>query len=166
MTIPEADYRRVWVGKNQEICVSFCNLFRAASISFQVDQHHLQVGKGLDEFFTIYVPVESFGEAKRIIDLDTRNIYQGPRENVEDSSRNAPPPAEKRHSTLPDGQRLTLLVHVAKSKREESSIVMSLGESDIEVRVESESDDARKVYVAPEDEKNAREIIRKIEAAY
>src|SRR5580692_12909350 len=40
--------KRVWAGKNQERCVELCKKFKAAGISFTVDQRRRQYLKALD----------------------------------------------------------------------------------------------------------------------
>jgi hypothetical protein len=59
--------KSVWAGKNQERCVELCKKFKAAGISFKVDQRRRQYLKGLDENYRIAVPSDLFEKARKII---------------------------------------------------------------------------------------------------
>jgi hypothetical protein len=59
--------KNVWVGKEQERCVSLCKKFRAAGIPFKVAQRRRQYLQHLDEHYKIAVPPEMFEKARKII---------------------------------------------------------------------------------------------------
>jgi hypothetical protein len=163
------DLREVWVGQSQETCIGHCIALRAAEIPYHVLQHERQYFKDVDGNFRIGVLPEFFDQAEKIInghDLDASSDSDG-ESGSERPAQDDKPPLGADDERL-DGKEEALddaTVEVASESDRELAgmIVLALRENDIESRAIIASDGSRKIFVTPQDESRAREIVRELQ---
>lgn len=66
--LSDASLREVWTGDDEQACVDICSQLSDATIPFHVVQPSWQLFKGMEQAFRIRVPVDSYDQAKEIID--------------------------------------------------------------------------------------------------
>ena len=167
--LEDADLREVWVGRSQEQCVAHCAALRAAKIPYHAIQHERMYFKDIEGNFRIGVLPEFLEQAKKIIDGDALDDSNDPEVNPEVDLQaqddKAPTGVHDQHrdwkEEIPDDA--TIEVASEKDRDLAGMIVMALRENDIESRQAVLSDGSRKIFVTPEDESLAREIIHEIE---
>lgn len=164
---PEESLRAVWEGEDQGDCVSICERLRAAEIPFKVIQHRQQFLKGLDRNFKIGVPPKFCSEAKRIIEegrLDFMDEGEDQRAMELRADDGTPSACDNyggdREDWRPDDA--TVEVWSEATPRYSWMIESSLRENNIHARVQASDNGSRKIFVAPDDESKAREIVREI----
>lgn len=167
--LQDADLREVWVGQSQEQCVAYCAELREAKIPYHVIQHERQYFKDTEGNFRIGVLPEFLESAKKIINGDALDDSNDPDFNPEAELQpqddKVPMGADDQHrdwkDEIPDDA--TIEVASEKDRNLAEMIVLALRENDIESRLAVLSDGSRKIFVAPEDESVAREIVREID---
>ena len=168
--LQDADLREVWVGRGQDQCVAYCAELRAAEIPYHVIQHERQYFKDTEGNFRIGVLPEFFEPAKKIIDGDSLDDSNDPEVHPEVELQaqddKAPTDMDDQHRDWKDEVPDDATIEVASEKDRDLAgmIVLALRENDIESRLTTLSDGSRKIFVAPQDESFAREIIQEIKA--
>jgi hypothetical protein len=163
-----ADLREVWVGRSQEQCVAYCAELRAVGIPYHVIQHERLYFKDIEGNFRIGVLPELLEQAKRIIDGDTlddsNDSEVDPEVELQARDDKAPAGADDQHRDWKDEIPDDATIEVASEKDRDLAgmIVLALRENDIESRQAVLSDGSRKIFVTPEDESRAREIVHEI----
>jgi hypothetical protein len=168
----EESLRGVWEGEDQSECVTICELLKAGSIPFNVAQHRQQFLKGVECNFKIAVPPNFFSEAKRIIEEDNLDFTDEEEDQramelpVEDSTPNA---RDLRNEARDweDARPNDATVEVWSEATPVYTEMMesSLLENNIHARIEGAGNGSRRIFVAPEDESRAREIVHEIKDA-
>ena len=166
----------VWSGDSQQDCLDWCEWFRSVGIPFKVNEVRKAALWGrTDNHFDIAVPPEFVARAKAEIDESKSEFPQPPDDdddwqsplNIPDDPA-APLELEPRDYKpwFPEDATAEVFSEPIGSAREEDEskanmIEMSLRENLIQSRAE-DSNNSRKVFVLPEDEPRAREIVREI----
>jgi hypothetical protein len=115
------------------------------------------------------VAPEFYDEAKKIIDGDNLDASNDPDPNpgveVRAEDDKTPSEADDQHRDWQDEAPEDARVEVASENDREFAgmIVLALRENDIESRTNVLPDGCRKIFVTPDDESRAREIIREIQ---
>jgi hypothetical protein len=161
LTQSREQLRKVWSGDSQSDCVEFCQELKDAGIMYEVSQIPLgpQSGMGVDWRFEIKVPHSLCDQARQLLNGNSDEIVALS--------------ADPRSTEQCDAARRTYLrglhpgdavVEILSKKRDDkSSIVeLSLDTNLIRFRTERQDDGTVKLFVLPEDESRAREIVRQI----
>ena len=167
--LSDESLKEVWLGDNEGECISICERFREAEIPFKVNQTHHQVFKHLDSNFRIGVPPAFHHRAEEIIAKDSAD------QEEEQLARELP--AEDDVVTAPDldhndwdpdnwnPQDATVEVWSESGEETTWMIEASLRENNIYSRTDVLEDGSRKVFVMPNEEARAREIVHEIKDA-
>ena len=168
-TASDANLQQVWNGASQEDCVMYCTELREAQIPYQVIQHHQQVVKRVEDSYRIGVAPEFFERAKKIIEVgldDSTDPEMNP--DVEPAAQDdkSPTDVDDEHLDWKDEAPTDAVVEVASQPSRDAAdlMVIALRENDIESRITVLPDGARKIFVTPDDESRAREIIHEVES--
>lgn len=162
--------RSVWVGESDIECAGLCGELREAGINYRVDeQRELRVGETKNRY-EIGVAEQDYERAKDI----TGGISpeEGEAEAEEDEEIPAAPEMEQPGSDWVDGGRAirgrewypedaTSLAWEGEPADWRNMIEMSLKENDIRMRWEMR-DKKPQLFVLPEDEERAKEIVREV----
>lgn len=160
--------REVWVGPSQEQCVAYCAELRAAEIPYHVIQHERMYFKDTEGNFRIGVLPKFLEQAKKIIEGDALDDSNDPESNPEVELQaqddKAPAGLDDQHREWKDEIPDDATIEVASENDRDFAgmIVLALRENDIESRMNVLADGSRKIFVTPEDESLAREIIHEI----
>jgi len=163
----ETPPEKVWSGDNQESCVAVCRSLMEADIPYRVLEQNRQDLWSRERYFEIWVSTSDVQIAKEIanegvVDFDDSEEDQA---IMELPARNDLP-VEKVHGDWnPRGwypEDATLEVWSGNPKEKDFLIEMSLKENRINYRVAMESDGLKRVFVMPEDEARALEIVREV----
>ena len=153
--------RKVWSGDSQSDCVELCQELKDAGITYEVSQIPLgpRSGMGVDWRFEIKVPHSLGDQARQLLNENPDEIIElspDPRLTEQDDVA--------RRTYLRELHPEDAVVEILSKKREdESSIVeLSLDTNLIRFRSERQDDGTVKLFVLPEDESRAREIVREI----
>ena len=162
--LSDSELKEIWEGQEQGGCVSICERLRAANIPFNVAQCREQLSDRLDTSFKIAVPAEFYDQAKQIAEEGNSDF------NEDDPNMELP--ADDRVAELPEDRNSNrgpwypedATVEVwSEDVREKSWIIeLSLKSNYIPFRVEQMESGPRKIFVTPEDESAAREIVHEI----
>jgi hypothetical protein len=164
-----SNLQKVWAGNSQEDCVMYCTDLREAKIPYQVIQHHLQVVKDVEDSYSIGVAPEFYERAKKIVEvgLDDSNDPDVNRD-VELAAQDDKPPtdADDEHRDWNDEAPDDAAIEVWSGPTRDLAdmMVLALRESDIESRIAVQPDGTRRIFVTPDDESHAREIVREVES--
>jgi hypothetical protein len=164
------DLATVYTTEEEDICVSVCKDLRKAGIPFKVLQHEQQFLKGVDTHFAIEVPPGFREQAQKLIEQGASDFS-----DTEEEQRIMQLPAEddseSDESTGPDSgahchkEDATAEVWSGNSQETTEMIELALRENDILARVTEGDDGSRRLFVRPQDEHRAREIVREITEA-
>lgn len=166
--VPDESLREVWTGEDQDECVSICERLRVANIPFKVIQHRKQFLKGLERSFKIGVPSKFRSDAKEVIEkgrLDFTDEGEDQRVmelQVEDDLVSDRGVDSDRKATDCRPEDATVEVWFEATPRDSWMVESSLRENNIRARVETSHNGSRKIFVTPDDESRAREIVREI----
>jgi hypothetical protein len=168
-----AKEREVWKGDEQAACVNLCAAFRKQGVGFRVEQHAFTYSKDdMTRMFTIHVPEEFYEEAKAIVAEQDRIVVTeedgndgegGGDDNDEAATIPQTPEVRARRERPPHSEK-DMNVEVWRDTGETKYaeyVKLSLRENAIGCRVAEERGGDR-VFVAAEDEKPAREIVREL----
>jgi len=172
-----------WSGDSQNDCVAWCQILRDLGIPYKVNQRRKQIwAGGIKEDYDILVPREFVERAKArvakaIYDLpdpeDEEAQSLGGKESYSGLPDDAAVPVEAGPrdfgAWFPEDATAEVFSEAIGSASEEDEsragmIEMSLRENLIHSRSE-DSKGSRKVFVLPEDEPRAREIVREVTTA-
>jgi hypothetical protein len=165
--LPDRSLRGVWEGRDQDECVSICERLRSAEIPYKVIQHRRQYLKGLDTRFKISVPVKFCGKAKEIIQkgrLDFADEGEDQRLMELQSMGDVAPGHNLADNDRSDWRSAaaTKEIWCEDAPKYSWMIEISLQANNIPARVEISADGTRKIFVSPNDESRAREIVHEI----
>jgi len=168
----EESLRGAWEGEDQSECVIICERLKAAAIPFKVAQHRQQFFKGVECNFKIGVPPNFFSKAKKIIEEDNLDFTDKEEDQramelpVEDSTPNARD-LGKEAGDWEDARPHDATVEIWSEATPLYTGMMesSLRENNIHALVEGSGNGSRRIFVAPEDESRAREIVHEIKDA-
>ena len=170
---------QIWVGDDQDRCVVLCQELKDAGVRYEVSEAPKSRGKGMQVNwrYQLSVSVDDEKRAKEILELPETVV-----EEDSEAEEDEVPNEVDELPSLPEGDQST------GTKRDKSSsylapwypedatveifeetatfesglIEMSLKENLIRARVEVQENRLKKVFVMPEDEAAAREIVREI----
>lgn len=176
-----AEMQEVWSGDQQNDCVDICADLREAKIPFHVLQGRSQFFKDVDSSFKIGVPADYVDRAKEIIaknrlvigggasiedneDIDANSgVPTSPTElpaEDEDDAIEIAPRVPNRRKWFPEDA--TVEVWSEDTLDQTSMIESCLTENDIRSRKDVSENGAQKLFVRPEDEAHARQIIHEV----
>jgi hypothetical protein len=165
-----SDLQEVWIGDDQQSCVATCLTLKDAEIPYEVAQRKKQFLKEDERHFKIAVPSSFYKQAKELVGRDTADFSDDPEDQaimeLPDNGVIASIDAaadEERYSAdwYPEDATVEVssILNVARS----SMIISSLRENFIRCRERSSSNGSKQIFVQPEDQLRAREIVREIE---
>src|SRR6266446_535882 len=158
---------KVWSGDDQQSCVSICVRLRDADIPYRVSEQNRQDLRAREQYFVICASPSDVQMATGIaneggFDFDDSEEDQA---IMELPARDDLPVEEVRGDWNPKNwypEDATSEVWSGNPKEKGFAVEMSLKENRINYRVAMESDELRRVFVMPEDDARAREIVREI----
>jgi hypothetical protein len=170
----EPEMKLVWFCQDQESCVYVCSRLRAALIPFKVAQRRRQLFWHLDERFEVFVSPSLYDRAKAIAEQGCVDFS----DTCEDQKTMELPDAST-HFVKHDGPGVNwhpqdATIAVWSEKTEERPwfeqpkglvwmVELSLRENGIGMRINVSPEGFRRIFVRPEDEFEAREIVRQVE---
>ena len=174
--LPHEPMAIVWSGDSQNECMDWCQWFKSLGIPFTVNQRRKQIwAGGIKEDYDILVPPDFVAQAKSEVEhskLDSPDAEEQGATGVTKDTRNAglhddsapldPEPRDFR-PWFPEDAVVEVFSELADDdeNKQSSMIEASLRENLINSRTE-ESDATRRIFVVPEDEGRAREIVREV----
>ena len=172
--LPEAPspepYESVWTGEDREGCVFACRALKALGIPFTVDQRRHQLwGSGVDEHYEIVVLSQFSSQAKAELakgDFDFQDEDEQQRIigfPEDDGSMVAEGPRDFK-PWYPEDAIVEIYSERGQGNEDPKAWMIEAGlrENLIRSRAEDVEDGLRKVFVVPDDETRAREIVREI----
>lgn len=158
---------KVWSGNDEESCVAVCGSLMEADIPYRVLEQNRQDLRSRERHFEIWVSTSDMQIAKEIanegaVDFDDSEEDQA---IMELPARDDLPAEEVHGDWNPRDwypEDATSEVWSGNPKKWGSQVEMSLRENRINYRVTMENDALKRVFVMPEDEARAREIVREI----
>ncbi|HKW64244.1 MAG TPA: hypothetical protein VJN89_16950 [Candidatus Acidoferrum sp.] len=164
------------MGDSQETCVSLCECLKDARIRYQVTQgmKSRNARMTVTSRYELAVSAEDEKKAKELLELPETVVEESGELEDEDENQalmelpvgdeSAPGTVRKGKSYLGPWypEDATVEVFTENSIFESGLIEMSLKENEIRARVEVQEDGFKKVFVLPEDEAAAKEIVREI----
>jgi hypothetical protein len=176
--LPSGDgFTLLWECDYQPECVSICEQLRKAEIPYRVDQIPYEKTTGMQVLwhYRIAISAEDFDRAKKLLDIDgpqnTISLSDSDDDEVVDpavelADAGTPLTAEwNRSGTYLDPwypEDATVEVWSQNADDLSSGIERALDANYIHCRCDSDERRANKIFVLPEDEAFAREIIREI----
>lgn len=168
--------RIIWMGDSQEDCVALCQELQDAGIRYQVTEGMMSLGAGMSvtRRYELRVSTENEKRAKELLELPETVVEWSGELTEEDEDQalmelpegdeSTPGTVRKGRSYLSAWYPEDATVEVFKETPEFVSdlIELSLKENEIRARIEVQEDGLKKVFVLPEDEATAREIVREI----
>jgi hypothetical protein len=164
----------VWSGQDQQECVFWCQTLKAAGILFTVNQRRTQIwGTGMNAPYEIAVLGDFAARSKSEI-ARQRWPPQGEEEQLRliglpESDEDPPPPPEHRDFKPWFPEDATVEIFSESTDKEEEKkawmVEISLRENLIHSRTDELGDGSRKIFVLPEDEARAREIVHEVTTA-
>jgi hypothetical protein len=166
--LPDENLREVWAGDDEGECNSIGDRLKEAGIAFKVNHPDLQFLKHRDSRFRIGVLPNNYDQASSLIDKAT---------DEEEEQAAMELPAEDDVVTAPDldhndwdphnwnPQDATVEVWSENGDETTWMIEASLRENNLYSRTDVLEDGSRKVFVMPDDEARAREIVHEIKDA-
>jgi hypothetical protein len=165
--------KRVWFGEDRESCVYVCSRLGAAGIPFNVSQGKRQYFWHLDERYEVFVPSGSYEKARAIAERGSLDFSDSSEDQKIMELPDMGPDAIKRDNRGRSWRTEDATVEVWCEKTEEEPwfeqlkgltwmIELSLHENRIGTRISVSQDGFRRILVRPEDESEAREIVREI----
>lgn len=164
----------VYTTEIENDCVGICEKFRNAGIPFQVLQHAQQFHKQVDTHFAIEIPRRFREQAEELIKQgqvdfsdteEDQRVMELPPENDSESDENA--------DAGPRWHKKDATVEVWSGNSDDADgklglagmIQLALSENDIRSHTSAEDQRSRRIFVRPEEESRAREIVREITKA-
>ena len=158
---------KVWRGDDQQSCVSICTRLRNADIRYRVSEQNRQDLRAGERSFVIFV---SPSDLQMATEIANEGVFDFDDSEEDQAIMELPawddlPVEEVRGDWDPKNwypEDATLEVWGGNPKDKGFVVEMSLKENRINYRVAMESDELKRVFVMPEDEARAREIVREI----
>ena len=170
----EAEIQFIWKGNNQAACVSVCRDLLKGDVSYKVAQvpESRDAKMQVNWRYKIGVPKADYQRAKELLGIEGEFTDACDNVDEEDGADDAellppddsPPDEEVRNDSYLEPwypEDATVEIWSQGGDDISSGIEMALKESLIHCRLDLH-DGVRKVFVMPEDEKRAREIVREI----
>jgi hypothetical protein len=166
--------RIIWMGDNQETCVALCLRLKDAGIRYQATEGMKSRSARMTVIYELKVPVEDEKRAKELLELPETVVEESSELTDEDEDQALmewPQSEESTPGTVRKGsyylgpwypEDATVEVFTETPTFRSDLIEMSLKENEIRARIEMPEDGLKRVFVLPEDESAAREIIREI----
>ena len=163
-------YESVWTGEDREGCVFACRTLKTVDIPFTVNQRRNQLwDRGVEEHYEIVVPSQFSSQAKAELakgdwpfqdEEEQERTIGFPEDNggpVVEGSRDFKP-------WFPEDATVEIYSESTRDNEDQKAWMVEAGlrENLIRSRTEDLEDGLRKVFVMPEDETQAREIVREI----
>jgi hypothetical protein len=166
--------KHVWSADERDSPEYVCAGLNAAGIPFKVIERKEQVyGRSLDEHYEIFVPKQFYEKAKIIAEQGNVDFTDSPEDQKIMGLPNMEPSAEhhdNERSWRPEDATVEVLSEKAEEldwfepeKGNASMVEMSLKENGIGFRLDVEGG-FHKIFVRPEHEPQAREIVREIKS--
>lgn len=168
--------RIIWIGDDQETCVALCLQLKTEGIRYQVTEGMKSRNLRMTVIwkYALAVPAEDERRAKELLELPETVVEESSEETEEDEDQalmewpegdeSAPGTVRKGSSYLgpwyPEDAAVEVFTETPTFTTD--LIEMSLKENEIRARIEVQEDGFKKVFVLPEDEVAAREIVREI----
>jgi hypothetical protein len=171
--LTDATMKEVWSGHTQGACVSLCLELRDAEIPYKVIQPSRQSSSEANQQYRVGVPPEFYDRARELAapfdaptqeDKENRGEINFIAPDAEDSGETGDYVSNESRSEW-DPERATVEVWCGPAEDEDGMIGMSLRENGISYCAEPAESGKNKLFVVPEDEAQAREIIRQINDA-
>jgi hypothetical protein len=169
--VSEAAVQEVWAGEDQGQCVAVCMQLRAADVRFRVFQQDQQVFKSVYASFKIGVPPEFYDQAREIIGSDGPEIVDGAEDQPEielTAEDDAATTDEVDDGWEPGNwfpEDATAEIYCERAEQKIQMVESCLRENRIHARTDKLDDGSRKIFVMPDDERRAGEIVREVEEA-
>ena len=166
---PES-YESVWTGEDREGCVFACQTLKAVDIPFTVNQRRNQLwDRGVEEHYEVVVPA-AFSEQAKAELAKGRWDFQDEEEQEriigfpEDDGRPVADGPRDFKPWFPEDATVEIYSERTPENENQKAWMVEAGlrENLIHSRTEDMEDGLRKVFVMPEDETQAREIVREI----
>jgi hypothetical protein len=160
--------RSVWIGDSDVECAGLCRELKEAGIYYRVDEQRELGVRGTKNRYEIGVPEADYERAKAI----TGGTDSESEDQAEEQELVGIPDAGTGDASMDDSVRAkgeggwypedaTSLAWEGEPADSRHMIEMSLKESDIQMRWETQ-DGKTKLFVVPEDEERAKEIVREV----
>lgn len=168
----------IWIGDSQSDCVGLCQALKEANITYEVAQQvkEHRGGMGVTWRYELGVSAADEQRAKELLQLPEKVVERNSESPEEDEDEGQallefperigsdPDEPRRRRDYLKDFYPEDASVGIGQVRCEgDSGIESALKENYIRVRVAPQPDGSRKLFVLPEDEAAAREIVREIE---
>jgi hypothetical protein len=171
--IPDwGETRSVWEGDSETECVDACRILLREGVRYRVNQSVESRGMrmGVNWKYQIRVPAADYEKTRKLLGYEEEDGTEQVTETEYEAAMELPArddlPVEDVHGDWkPKGwypEDATLEVWSGNTKESGSVVEMSLKENRINYRVTLEDNELMRVYVLPEDELRAREIVREI----
>lgn len=171
------DPRVIWIGDSESDCLEQCQELKEAEIPYEVAQLVKEHTRGMSVTWRYELAVSSADEqrSKELLQLPEKVVEWNsdtPEEEDENQALLEYPEglgsdedeARRRRDYLKVFYPEDASVEIGQVRGEgDSGIESALKENYIRVRVEPQSDGSKKLFVLPEDEAAAREILREID---
>ena len=150
-----------WSGQEEDVCVDTCKDFRKAGIPFKVSQHRYPIGRSSsDDYFKIGVPPEFLEQAKKVIaagEIDAEELpaEEAPEEGIDAGEEDDYDKGEDRGEAKAEIW--------SGDAQDVDMIEMCLKENGIRAHVEAGEKGKKKISVASEHEKKAREVVKELQ---
>ena len=168
--------RVIWIGDSEERCVALCQYLKDQGVRYEVKQAEKSRSTGMrvNWKYELRVPAEEEKRAKDLLELPETVVEESSEDTEDDEDQaimewpqgdeSTPGTVRKGHSYLGPWypEDATVEVFTETPTFIADLIEMSLKENEIRARIEVQEDGFKKVFVLPEDEAAAREIVREI----
>jgi len=173
VALPDWDeMRSVWEGDDAVDCANVCRQLQQEQIPYTVDQSILsrEARMRVNWKYQILVPSEDYRKAREAMGYEEGDGEEQPDEGEYEAAMELPArddlPVEDVHGDWDPRnwypEDATTEVWSGNPKESGSIVEMSLKENRINYRVALEGDELKRVFVMPEDEARAREIVREV----
>ena len=158
---------KVWSGDDEGSCVAVCRSLMGADIPYRVLEQNRQDLRSRERCFEIWVSTSDAQRAKEIANEGVMDFDDSEEDQaiMELPVRDDLPVEEVHGDWKPKNwypEDATMEVWSGKPKEKDFLIEMSLKENRINYRIKEEDEDLKRVFVIPEDESRAREIVREV----
>lgn len=151
----------VWSGDSESDCVQFCKELQDAGIWYEVSQ--IPLGPGLNMSarwcFEIKVPPHLCNQARLLLEENPDEIFELPADPRLTQQNEA---AKRAYLRKLHPEDAVVEIFSENPENYSSTVKLSLQTNLIRFRAETPGDGSVKLFVLPEDEWHAREIVREI----
>jgi hypothetical protein len=169
---PREHLRPIWVGSGQDVCVDLCLQLQAVGILYKVAQNlKSRSGTAVEWTYVLAVLPPDEAQAKKLLKLPEIVVEDSdepaedealpglPEENFGDRQK---PPSRQRSTVHWYPEDATVDVWTQSANDADAIVEMSLKGVGIRMRAQELPDGSTQIFVLPEDEFAAREIVRQI----